>query len=116
MNLAISDSTTSERIRAHFVTGSFFSVLGVQPLYGRTLTTDDEVFTSDTPPVVLSSPFWKRRFQADAGVIGRTILLQGRRCLFVGVMSKSSNGISAKPTPPPRIPFTAVASISADRY
>src|SRR5437879_598138 len=37
MNLAIGDSTTSERIWAHFVTGNFFSVLGAPPLYGRAL-------------------------------------------------------------------------------
>src|SRR5439155_8297408 len=50
MNLAISDANTPERIRAHFVTGNFFSVLGVQPLYGRTLTPDDESFAADAPP------------------------------------------------------------------
>jgi predicted permease len=116
MNLAIGDSTTSERIRAHFVTGTFFSVLGVQALLGRTLTTDDEALTSDTPPVVLSYPFWKRHFHADAGVIGRTILLQGRRSLVVGVMPQTFNGISVETSPDVRIPVTAVTTLSADRY
>src|SRR5712664_3737203 len=38
MNLAVSDGGTAERARAHFVSGNFFSILGVQALYGRTLT------------------------------------------------------------------------------
>jgi len=116
MNLAISDSTTPERIRAHFVTGNFFSVLGVQPLYGRTLTAADESFAADMPPVVLSYPFWKRRFHADAGAIGRTILLQGHRSMVVGVMPRSFNGISVETSPDIRIPITAVTTLSADRY
>src|SRR6266851_3389856 len=53
-NMAVTDGTTAERIRAHFVTGNFFSVLGVQPLYGRVLTPDDERTTFDMPPIVLS--------------------------------------------------------------
>lgn len=112
MNLAMTDGETTERIRAHFVTGNFFSLLGVQAMYGRALTPDDERATSDMPPVVLGYPFWRRHFNADQGVIGRTILLQGHRCVIVGVAPKAFNGLSIETSPDLRVPFTVVNILS----
>jgi predicted permease len=106
MNLALTDGAATERIRAHFVTGNFFSLLGVQAMYGWALTPDDERARSDMPPVVLGYPFWRRRFNADPAVIGRTILLQGHRCVIVGVAPKTFNGISVETSPDLRVPFT----------
>ena len=116
MNIAVSEGSITERIRAHFVTGNFFSVLGVQALYGRVLTPDDERSTADTPPIVLSYPFWKRRFNADPAVVGQPIQLQGHRCLIVGVMPKAFNGISVETGPDVRVPFTAVNILSSDFF
>src|SRR5215211_7305958 len=64
MNIAMRDGATSDRIRADFVTGNFFSLLGVRPLYGRILSVQDELATGALP-VVLSHPFWTRRFKGD---------------------------------------------------
>jgi predicted permease len=115
LNIALTDGIEPERIRAHLVTGNFFSLLGVQALYGRVLLPDDERYTSDTPPVVLSYAFWKRRFNADTRVIGRSISLQGHRCVIIGVTPEEFNGISADTSPDVRVPFTSVTALSPDR-
>jgi len=65
--------------------GNLFSVLGVQPLLGRTLTSDDD--RADAPAVVLlDERVWRSRFAADAGVVGRTVRLNGVPHSVVGVV------------------------------
>jgi hypothetical protein len=63
-----------ERIVVHGATGTFFSLLGVQPLLGRTVLPDD-----DRPEVnkvvVLSYKLWQQRYGGDANIIGRELLV-----------------------------------------
>jgi len=65
--------------------GNLFAVLGMQPLLGRTLTSDDD--RPDAPAVVvLDERAWRARFAADAGVVGRTVRLNGMPHTVVGVV------------------------------
>ena len=73
-----------ERLSGAIVTGSFFDVMGVAPALGRTLTTLDD--DSGQRPIVLSDALWRRRFGADAGIVGKSILLNGAAHIVVGVM------------------------------
>ncbi|HEV2689372.1 MAG TPA: ABC transporter permease, partial [Bryobacteraceae bacterium] len=67
------------------VTSSFFSVLGAQPLLGRTFL-DGEDKPNSTPLAVISEGLWRRRFNSDPSVVGRSILLNGSGSTVVGVM------------------------------
>lgn len=74
-------------VRGASVTPSFFDVLGVPPLLGRTLSP-----TTDPPGgarvVVLGHSFWVSRFAADPTVVGRTLELGGETFTVVGVMPR----------------------------
>ena len=60
-----------EEVRGRMVSGSFFQVLGANPVAGRVFTADaDRV---DTPEAVISHSFWQRRFGGRDDVIGRTL-------------------------------------------
>lgn len=72
---------TVERVKARQVSAEFFAVLGVRPQTGRWLAARDPSTT-----VVLAHDFWRRRFGADANVIGRTLELGDTRHEIVGVM------------------------------
>ncbi|MEZ5319105.1 MAG: ABC transporter permease [Vicinamibacterales bacterium] len=67
------------------VTSGFFRVLGVAPIHGRTFTAGDDA-PGGPSEAVLGFDLWRRRFDADPGVVGRTILLAGTPRLVVGVM------------------------------
>ena len=67
------------------VTASFFTVLGVAPMLGRTFTADEEQPGADRV-VVLSYGLWKRRYGADPTIVGRTIPIDSRAHVVVGVM------------------------------
>ena len=75
----------AEQVSGVRVTASFFAVLGVQPLYGRTFTEDEESPGRDRV-VVLSHGLWTRRFAADRAIVGRTIQIDSRGYTVVGVM------------------------------
>ncbi|HUF75717.1 MAG TPA: ABC transporter permease, partial [Longimicrobiales bacterium] len=74
-----------EEVPAAIVTGGFFEMLGVQPALGRGFRPEEVETESGGQVVVLSHELWTRRFGADPGVIGRTILLSGAAHEVVGV-------------------------------
>jgi len=88
-----------ERITNAYVTSNLLSLLGVQPVLGRTHVAED-AFTIDPkqfgnpdpklPPgkVVLSYGLWQRRFGGDPSVLGRTILMDGWGSQVIGVLPR----------------------------
>jgi putative ABC transport system permease protein len=74
-----------ERLVCAEVESNFFQTFGVRPTLGRDFTVEDDV--RGAPPVaIISHDVWKRRFGADAGAIGRTIDLNGKRIPVIGVL------------------------------
>jgi putative ABC transport system permease protein len=71
-----------ERLIGMRTTPNLFTVLGASAAVGRTVTAAD----GDTLLAVLSYPLWSRRFGRDPGVVGRSMLLDGRVHQVVGVM------------------------------
>lgn len=67
------------------VTGSFFDLLGIQPLYGRTIREDDNL-PGKTKVVVLGYGLWQQTFGGQPDVVGRTITLDGVPTEVIGVM------------------------------
>jgi putative ABC transport system permease protein len=65
-----------ELVLGQRVTTSFFSVLGVQPVVGRTFTTADD--TIGQRVVVISHALWQRRYGGDPGIVGRRISMSGQ--------------------------------------
>jgi putative ABC transport system permease protein len=93
-SFAVAGDLPAEQIPGALVSSSFFAVLGVQPERGRTFRTEDE--NPGAPPVViLSDSLWRRRFGGDAGVIGKTILLNARSHQVVGIMPRGFQAIFA---------------------
>ncbi len=86
-----------EALKGELVSGNYFSMLGVPPELGRTLIPSDAVMPGSNPVIVLSDAFWKAKFQEDASVIGRVILLQGRPFEIVGVARRGFAGIQNQP-------------------
>jgi predicted permease len=82
----------SEIVVAEIVTGNYFDVLGVHAALGRTFLPEEDQRPDTHPVVVLSDVFWKQRFGSDPQVIGRTVMLNGRPFVVVGVMPPSFTG------------------------
>ena len=61
--------------RALWVSGDFFNALGVRPLLGRVFVPADDRRGCGSAGAVISYPFWRREFGSDAGIVGRTLML-----------------------------------------
>ena len=74
-----------ERVRGSRVTASMMPLLGIAPRIGRAFT-EAEDLDGTAPVAIVSDRLWRRRFGADADVIGQTIQVDGKPREIVGVM------------------------------
>ena len=83
--LNLTGAERPERIGATDVTTDFFSLLGVNPLLGRTFSAQD----APGRPVVLSYALWQRMFAGNSDVIGRQLTLDGEMYTISAIMPAS---------------------------
>ena len=81
----ISEQGDPERVGGVQVSANFFSLLGVQPLLGRTFSPEEEQPANDKVATI-SYSLWQRRFGGDTNVLARTITINRERHRIVGVM------------------------------
>ncbi len=68
------------------VTATFFPVLGLEPVLGRTFTEAEDTWGAEADAAVLSQAAWRSRFAGDPAIVGRTVVLDGRPREVVGVV------------------------------
>ncbi|HWI19144.1 MAG TPA: ABC transporter permease [Vicinamibacterales bacterium] len=73
-------------LKAMLVTEGFFETFGVQPLAGRFFRPDEHKKGSNLV-VVLSERFWRSQFNADPGIVGRSVPIDDGMYLVAGVVS-----------------------------
>jgi predicted permease len=99
----------ASRVQTGVVSASFFDVLGVTPLLGRTFREDDD--SKRAPAVlILSYAYWQNALGGDPGVIGRTFEMNDRVHTVVGVLPPIPQFPQADPPddvfmPPSACPF-----------
>ena len=81
----LTGSGEPERIDGKRVNASLFELLGVAPLHGRAFAAEEDS-PGANKVVILSHALWQRRFGLDAGIVGRTLTLNGEGHTVVGVM------------------------------
>src|SRR6266404_481928 len=74
-----------ERISGAAVSPSLFPLLGIEPIKGRTFAREEQGQGHDDV-IVISERLWKRRFNSDPTLVGKSLLLNGRNYTVIGVM------------------------------
>ncbi|HKQ93116.1 MAG TPA: ABC transporter permease [Blastocatellia bacterium] len=77
-----------QRIFAPAASANFFSVLGVEPLLGRTFREGEDKPGAERV-TVLTYGMWRRVFGGDPGVIGQTLTVNNNQYTVVGVLPPS---------------------------
>jgi predicted permease len=85
-------AATAEQPRARFVTGNFFSVLGVPAYAGRTFNTAEDETPGQDPVAVLTYDYWQRRFSGSSSAIGSIIRVNDVAVTIVGVTPPGFRG------------------------
>jgi predicted permease len=99
-SLAVTIGDNTEPVNSELVSGNYFQALGVGPTLGRVFSpeADDRVYKGH-PVVVLSYPYWLRRFAGDRNVVGRKILVNSYPMEIVGVAAPGFTGVDPANSP-----------------
>ena len=79
-----------ERVSAQLVSADFFSMLGVEPLMGRSFSPGEDE-RGAAPVAVISADLWRQKFGSAPDVLGKGINLDDRSYTIIGVIPASFN-------------------------
>jgi predicted permease len=88
------DESPAEPLQVQFVHGDFFPALQFAPGLGRLLGPEDDRVAAPQAVAVVSWHWWRRRFDADPGIVGRTLRLNGQEVTVVGVAPERFAGVT----------------------
>jgi predicted permease len=91
--------SASRPLRSEYVSGTYFSTLGVRAFGGRVFTAEDDR-PGAPPTLVLSHRAWQTTYGADPSVIGSTFLVEGRALTVIGVAPAGFFGEMLESDPP----------------
>src|SRR6266508_3665431 len=86
----------AEPIGGEFVSDNFFSVLGAGTVLGRTFAPEENRAPGQNPIAVLSHPFWQGRLGGDPNIVGKTLWVNGKALVVVGVMAPDFVGLGLR--------------------
>jgi predicted permease len=88
------------------VSGSYFGVLGVNPVLGRLLNPEDDRHVGNHFVTVLSHRYWTTKFNQDPAVLNDTIVVNGQGLTIVGVAPAGFDGTTLGVRPNVFVPIT----------
>lgn len=104
--LSMNAGGEAEVVYAVFVTGNFFNVLGVEPAMGRAFLPEEDETQGTHPVVMLNYGFWQRRFGADAGMVNKTLNINGLEFTVIGVSPQGFTGAEGSTMPDIWVPVS----------
>jgi len=94
-NVTVATWDTGKRTELMFgeqVTASYFHLLGLPPVLGRTFLPEEDATAGTHPVVVLGQRAWRQRFGGDPKIIGRSLKLNGIHFTVIGVAPEQLKG------------------------
>jgi predicted permease len=105
-----------ERIFGARTQSSLLEMLGAKPLLGRLLLPEDDK-PGKADVAILSERIWKRLFNADPGIVGKTIVLNGNPFIVAGILQPSfalTDEVMPSETPMDKMDIFAPLPLGAD--
>ncbi len=101
--------------QGQYVSGDFFSTLGVNAILGRPLGASDDS-PSAPPAIVLSFAYWQRAFGADRSAVGRVVRLNNISTVIVGVAEPRFTNLTPGKTIDFFMPFSVADRIRPEHW
>jgi len=111
-NIDIEVDSEGGLAEGQLVSGSYFSVLGVNAILGRTILPSDETEPGQNPVAVIGYDYWRTRFALDPAVLGKRILINNAPFTVIGVTAPEFYGLQPGKRIAVSIPLTMVASVN----
>jgi len=87
-NFNLTGQGQPERVSGGQVTASFFTTLGVSPLRGRVFLPEEDK-PGNGQAVIIGESYWQRRFGRDESIVGRSLILDDKNYVVVGIMPRT---------------------------
>ena len=91
--IPIGAGTDTQTVDSLWVSGGFFSVLGINAEKGRLFNPSDDRRGCGLETAVISHAFWQRYFGGDDTAIGKTLIVVGRPVQVIGVTPRDFVGL-----------------------
>lgn len=88
----LSHGVQADHVITNYVSGSYFSVMGVKPAIGRLILPSEGDPSRADPILVLGYSYWKSRFGSDPNVVGKQVRVDGQPLTVIGVTPKDFQG------------------------
>ncbi len=92
--LTLSGDSNPERVRGEVVTDRYPGILGIVPHLGRAFTGAEAHRPGESAVAMIGHALWARRYGADPGILGRTIQVNSRSYVVVGVLPPGFRGLT----------------------
>lgn len=102
------------QVDAAAVSGGYFALAGQRAVLGRLLDDSDQTAGSAgaVPSVVISERLWRGALDANAAVLGSTLMINHRPATIVGVVPKSFRGLTLQAAPQVFMPLTSLSNLA----
>ena len=99
-------SSEAEKMDVQMVSGSYFSVLGVNAMLGRVFTEADDQIPGGNPVAVVSYAWWERRMGGDSAAVAKTITIDQTTYTIIGVAPREFFGTTVGHAPDIWVPLS----------
>jgi len=97
---------------SHLVSGTFFPMLGAQPMLGRWIGPQDTEAPGRNAVAVISHHYWQQELASDPRVVGRSVAINGTLFTVIGVMPPNFYGVDVNEISPDMwLPLTMQAEV-----
>jgi predicted permease len=107
----VSGRNQAEPMQVQLVSGTYFPLLGVEAIIGRTLTDQDDSTQGNHPVAVVSDSWWKKGLARDPDVLNRTLKIGDTTYSIVGVAPPEFFGTEVGQSPDIWIPMSMVEQV-----
>jgi predicted permease len=114
-NVSLQGNTDAkpERVFGQLVSPDYFSVLGVEPQFGRLLSPELDK-PGDAPVVAISDRFWRSRLNSSPDAVGQTLRLNGQTATIVGITPRNFDGALSMNPSELFVPITVPAALAPE--
>jgi predicted permease len=112
MHGAVAGNAVLEPLNVQLVSGSYFSMLGINAMLGRTFTEAEDEPAGGHPVAMVSYSWWNQRFARNPAIIGKTVTLGSTVYTVIGVTPAGFFGTAVGQAPDVWIPLSMEKQVS----
>jgi predicted permease len=109
----LSEGDRADQVITSYVTGNYFTTLGLKPALGRLILPSEGKISGSDPVLVLGYSYWKERFGSDPGILGKQVEVDGHPLTIVGVAPEGFRGLTSIVDVQAYIPLNMMVSVEA---